>query len=179
MKTVNDGLSAYIMGRNYYSQENNYEQNYQYSYDYYKQGVDKFNDPRCLYGLAMFYYDDGESESENIVPKDNQYANKLFLKAYPRLAALAKESDMYSIFILGAYYNYGLGNVKKSFSTALKYIKKAADLGHQGALYDMGRFYEIGRGVEKDIKKATFYYKRAATLGKLQATSKVANILNK
>lgn len=176
MKKVKDGLTAYINGRNYYSQENGQKQNFQLSFDYYKQGVDDFGDPRCMYGLAMFYYDDGESESENIVPKDNQYANRLFAEAYPQIVALAKGSDMYSIFILGAYYNYGLGKVKKSFPTAIKYIRAAADLGHQGALYDMARFYENGRGVEKDIDKATEYYKHAAKLGKVQAAQKLTEL---
>ncbi len=96
----------------------------------------------------MFYYDDGESEPEGVVEKDNDYANKLFADAYAKLKNLAK-NDMYANFILGAYHNYEIGGKKKDFSCAIKFIRKSADLGHSGACYDMGKFYKEGTGLKK------------------------------
>lgn len=171
-----DGLSSYILGRNYYSSENGFTQDYVKSFDWYKFGYEKLNDPRCLYGYAMFYYDDGESESEGIVEKDNVLANNLFAKAYPELLKLSKFGDMYSTFILGAYHNYGIGGVEKSFDKALKFIEKAAELGHSGALYDMGKFYEIGKGLEQNTSKSIEYYTKSAKLGNERAKNKLTEI---
>ena len=172
-----DGLSAYILGRSYYSSENGVERDYQTSFDWYKFGYEKLGDPRCLYGYAMFFYDDGESESEEIVDKNNTYANELFSKAYPQLRELYKQGEPYATFILGAYYNYGIGGVQKSFKEALNYIKAAAELGHSGALFDLGKFYEIGKGVEQNLIIAYEYYSKAAELGNVRAKNKI-NELN-
>ena len=172
-----DGLSAYILGRSYYSSENGVESDYQSSFDWYKFGYEELGDPRCLYGYAMFFYDDGESESEEIVDKNNTYANEMFSKAYPQLQELYKKGEPYATFILGAYYNYGIGGVQKSFKEALNYIKAAAELGHSGALFDLGKFYEIGKGVAKDLSKSYKYYLKAAELGNVRAKNKI-NELN-
>ena len=174
-----DGLSAYILGRSYYSSENGVERDYQTSFDWYKFGYEKLGDPRCLYGYAMFFYDDGESESEEIVDKNNTYANELFSKAYPQLQELYKQGEPYATFILGAYHNYGIGGVKKSFERALKYIKAAADLRHSGALFDLGKFYEIGKGVEQNLIIAYEYYSRAAQIGNVRAKNKIDEIQEK
>ena len=164
-----DGLSAYILGRAYYSSELGLKTNYPKSFECYSYGYKQLNDPRCEYGFAMFYYDDGESESEGVVEKDNEYANKLFAEAYPKLVELAKNGDMYSNFILGAYYNYGIGGIKKDFSSAIKYIQQSADLGHSGACYDMGKFFTEGRGVKRNLEKAKQYFERASKMGSVRA----------
>ena len=139
-KALQNGLAAYIVGRSYYSQENGCKQDYETSLRWYKYGYMVLKDPRCEYGYAMFLYDDGESEPEGVIEKDNKLANKLFAEAYPKLKKLAQEGDMYANFILGAYHNYGIGGVTKDFSQAIKYIEESAKLGHSGACYDMGKF---------------------------------------
>lgn len=171
-----DGLSAYIVGRSFYSQENGVSQDYKRSYEWYKFGFEKLNDPRCQYGFAMFYFDDGESESEGVVAKDNEYANKLFADAYPKLVKLAKEGDMYANFILGAYHNYGIGGIKKDFSQAIKFIEISAKLGHSGACYDMGKFYLEGRGVDKDIDKAKYFFEKAKKQNNVRAAEKLKDL---
>lgn len=170
-----DGLSAYLLGRSFYSQENCAPLDYQESYKWYKLGYEKLNDSRCQYGFAMFYYDDGESEPEGIVEKDNEYANQLFKNAYPKLIELAK-TDMYANFILGAYHNYGIGGMKKDFSKALNFIEKSAELGHSGACYDMGKFYLEGRGVKKNVEKAKFYLEKASLSNNKRATELLKTI---
>ena len=171
-----DGLSAYILGRSYYSSENGVVNDYKKSFDWYRFGYEELDDPRCLYGYAMFFYDDGESESEGVVDKNNSMANMLFEKAYSKLLELSKRGDMYSTFILGAYHNYGIGGVEKSFEQALIYIKQAAELGHSGALFDLGKFYEIGKGVEKDLTKSIDYYSKSASLGNVRAKNKLTEL---
>lgn len=164
-----EGLAAYILGRAYYSSELDLKTDYAKAFAWYKFGYEKLNDPRCQYGYAMFYFDDGESESEGVVEKNNDYANKLFAQAYPKLVELARKGDMYSNFILGAYSNYGIGGIDKDFSVAIKYIEQSAKLGHSGACFDMGKFYLQGRGVKKNEKKAKAYFEKAAELGNLRA----------
>ena len=133
------------------------------------------------YGESQYNkgYDDGESESEEIVDKNNTYANEMFSKAYPQLQELYKKGEPYATFILGAYYNYGIGGVQKSFKEALNYIKAAAELGHSGALFDLGKFYEIGKGVAKDLNKAYKYYSRAAKIGNVRAKNKIDEMQEK
>ncbi len=164
-----DGLSAYILGRAYYSSELGLNTNYSKSFEWHSYGYKTLKDPRCEYGFAMFYFDDGESESEGVVEKNNEYANGLFAEAYPKLVELAKNGDMYSNFIMGAYHNYGIGGIKKDFSVAIKFIKQSADLGHSGACYDMGKFYSQGRGVEQDAEKAKMYFEKASKMGNMRA----------
>ncbi len=171
-----DGLCAYILGRSYYSSENGVKNNYQKSFEWYKFGYEKLNDPRCLYGYAMFFYNDGESESEGVVDKNNIYANELFVSAYTQLQALYRQGEPYATFILGAYHNYGLGEIQKSFEEALKYIEAAAEFGHSGALYDLGKFYELGKGVKKNLEKSYEYYSKASALGNVRAQNKLVEI---
>lgn len=83
---------------------------------------------------------------------------------------------MYSNFILGAYFNYGLGGIKKDFKKALAYIEKSATLGHSGACFDMGKFYMEGRGVEKDLSKAKQYFEKAASEGNRRASEKLKEL---
>ena len=173
-----DGLSAYILGRSFYSSENGVDNDYQKSFDWYKFGYENLNDSRCLYGYAMFYYDDGESESEGIVDKNNILANELFAKAYPELVNLSKQGEMYSTFILGAYHNYGIGGVEKSFEKALEFIQLAADQGHSGAMFDLGKFYENGKGVKKDLTKSVEYYLQSAKLGNVRAKNRLIELEN-
>lgn len=164
-----DGLSAYLVGRSFYSQENGANLDYTESYKWYQFGYEKLGDARCQYGFAMFYFDDGESESKGVVEKDNKFANKLFADAYPKLQKLAEQGDMYANFILGAYHNYGIGGIKKNFSQAIKHIEKSAELGHSGACFDMGKFYMEGRGVKKDLAKAKLFFEKAAKLNNVRA----------
>ena len=48
---------------------------------------------------------------------------------------------------------------------ALKYYKKAAELGSAKAMYNIGVCYYYGDGVEKDLKTAAAWYERAAEGG--------------
>ena len=171
-----NGLAAYILGRSYYSCENGVERDFKKSFEYYKYGFKSLKDPRCKYGYAMFFYDDGESESEGVVKKNNKYANRLFASAYDKLVRLAGSGDKYACFILGAYYNYGLGETEQNFVAALNLIKKAASYGHAGALYDLGKFYATGHGVKQNPITALSYFKLADEMGSNRAKAEIENL---
>lgn len=65
---------------------------------------------------------------------------------------------LYAKFVLGAYFYFGLGNVKQDYNKAFKIIKYCADKGHIAAIYDLGaNFYYNGVGIEKNIELADYY----------------------
>ena len=58
---------------------------------------------------------------------------------------------------------------------AFQYYKKAAKLGNMNAHYNLGSFYEKGRGVEKDIKKKIYHLEEAAIGGHPDARFNLGN----
>ena len=73
--------------------------------------------------------------------------------------------DAEAIFNLGSYYSRGICGLPQDFNKALELNHQAAELGHVGACYNIGRAYQEGRGVEIDIKKAVYYWELAAMGG--------------
>ena len=72
-------------------------------------------------------------------------------------------------------YQYGLdsrdgknGRIKMP-TTAVKYLKAAAEKGHIDARYELARMYEKGIGSEVDMEQAIRYYNSAANYGHRKA----------
>ena len=53
----------------------------------------------------------------------------------------------------------------KEYDHALKYFRQAAKLGHAGAQYTLGLWYDSGQGVQKDLQQAIYWYRKAAEKG--------------
>jgi len=71
----------------------------------------------------------------------------------------AKNGDIDSQFYLGKYY----GDERfRDDEEAFYWLKLAADQGHQTSQIFVGYSYEIGEGINPDIKQALEYYKMAA-----------------
>lgn len=62
----------------------------------------------------------------------------------------------------------------EDMKTAVKFMKKAADGNHTGALFNIGYYYEVGAYLPKDLKKAKSYYERAAEAGDKDAAMRLA-----
>jgi hypothetical protein len=69
-------------------------------------------------------------------------------------------------------YALGLG-VEQSYPTALKYYRKAADLGNGKAAFNLGRMYEFGEGMPPDTAQAKYWYVRAVELGEQEAEQRL------
>jgi cell division protein FtsZ len=71
-------------------------------------------------------------------------------------------------FEKGDRHYYGQG-VRKNQPLALRWYRKAADLGHAAAQNRLGWMYEKGEGVEADYSEAVKWYRRAAEQGHVNA----------
>ena len=95
---------------------------------------------------------------------DKSKSQELLNKAYPKIIELIYNPDIsdlekiYSKFVLGAYYYFGLGNIEKDYNKAFQIIKECADKGHIAAIYDLGaNFYYNGNGTEVNYELADYY----------------------
>ena len=52
----------------------------------------------------------------------------------------------------------------KQYQTVAKLNQKAADLGHADSMFNLALMYRHGKGVEKDLSKAIFWYVNASYL---------------
>lgn len=68
--------------------------------------------------------------------------------------------------------------VERDVKLGLHYMQKAADQGLAAALEQMGRYYHIGRLVQKDSSKAIVYLREAASLGNLNAQIRLVDMFN-
>ena len=70
-------------------------------------------------------------------------------------------------------------SITYDYNLAHYYYKKAADQGHIEAQYKVGKMYEIGQGVDKDIPIAFKYYELAADQGQVDATLSLRALRNR
>ncbi len=58
---------------------------------------------------------------------------------------------------------------KQDFSKARKYFEKACGLKYGGGCGALGDLYDDGKGVEKNLIKAAYFYSKACKLGSQEA----------
>ena len=91
------------------------------------------------------------------VPKDDQAALQLFLKA-------AKQGHTKAEVSLGSIYAHGFG-VPVDWAASIQWYRRAAAKGDTTALHNLGLDYTHGHGVEKDAKLAARWLRLAAEQG--------------
>jgi TPR repeat protein len=160
------GFSYYILGRSYDLEENGVTCDYDKALYYYNLGFN-INYPLCIYSLGISY----ELGLGDVLSIDKDKAYNLLVDAYPKIIDLinsdvSKEEKIYSKFVIGAYYYFGLGNIKKNYNKAFNIIKECADNGHIAAIYDLGaNFYYNGNGCCANIELANYYLEIASNNG--------------
>lgn len=90
------------------------------------------------------------------VDEDNKKAFALNMYA----ANMGSANGMYNV---GMMYKVGLG-VKQNFSSAVEWLKKASDAGHEDASVELGDYY-----LDRDEEQAVFYYGQGAEKGNAHA----------
>ena len=66
---------------------------------------------------------------------------------------------------------------EQSYAEALEWYRRAAQAGDGLAMYNIGTFYENGRGVDEDLKAAYDWYNRAADKGIASAMHSLGKML--
>lgn len=167
LESQGTGFSYYILGRSYDLEENSANQDYDKALYYYKKGMD-IDYPLCEYSLGISYV----LGLGDVLEVDEEKGQKFLINAYPKIIELiesdqtSKEEKIYARFVVGAYYYFGLGNIKKDYKKAFKIIKKCADEGHIAAIYDLGaNFYYYGNGTNINYELAQYYLDIAKNAG--------------
>lgn len=80
-------------------------------------------------------------------------------------------------FLWGDMLAYGVC-VKKNVPLGLHYMREAAEQGLPEALEQLGRYYHIGKFMQKDTREAIIFLKEAASLNNLKAQIRLAEIYN-
>lgn len=74
-------------------------------------------------------------------------------------------NDAQAIRNLGVNYSQGDFGLTRDYTKALELLTRAEELGHVEAYYSIGYAYEFGQGVNRDTKKAEYYYELGAIGG--------------
>jgi|TARA_B110000444_G_scaffold255489_1_gene289975 hypothetical protein len=86
-------------------------------------------------------------------------------QGYKMLLTLAdKNNDPTAFYGIALLFKEGWG-VSKNSKTAIEYYKKAANLDHTRAMFDLGTFYQNGLLLEQNYKQAILWYEKAANKG--------------
>ena len=97
-------------------------------------------------------------------------------QAYEWALKGAEKNDAWAQFILAQCYLMGYGGCKKDSELAVKNLSLAADSGLSQAQALLATFFEIGRNVEKNEKKAIELYEKAAQQGHVNALKRLGSI---
>lgn len=75
--------------------------------------------------------------------------------------SLAEQGDANAQWMMGQSF-LNREAAPDAVGQALLWFRRAADQGHALAQRDVGMFYELGRGVEQDLREAFFWYSLAS-----------------
>ena len=124
---------------NYFNEARKYQIKgaYEIAYSYYVKGLNETNDPKCAYGVALFY------KRGYFVEKDEKKADEIFKKAFEELQA-ADKSDADAMLVLSFFYINGFVT-EENFDKYREYTIKAAEAGNILGQLKMIRpdFFEI------------------------------------
>jgi TPR repeat protein len=111
--------------------------------------------------------------------KDNKHLSQVVLdecQLVQDIEARAIKSEMPSYqFLWGDMLAYGVC-VEKNIELGLHYMRLSADQGLVEGLEQMGRYYHVGKFMQKDIDQAVLFLKAAASMNNLAAQMRLASI---
>ena len=90
-------------------------------------------------------------------------------EAIERVKKRIEADDAEAIHQLGCYSDRGEMGLQQNKGKATKLWLRAGELGHAGAYFCIGTAYDNGEGVERDEKKAKYYYELATMGGDVPA----------
>ena len=84
--------------------------------------------------------------------------------------------DAEAMYEMGSFYHDGMYGFPQDYAKALELWHKAVDLGYAPSYYGIGVAYDLGNGVERDKKKAEYYYELAAMGGDATARHNIGHL---
>lgn len=102
---------------------------------------------------------------------DGKYAKE----ALDYLLAMHKEGNADLEFVIGKFYNFGLG-APTSDATAFEWWLKSAKNGNADAQNNVGYMYQTGREIDQNFDKALAWYKKAADQGDKNALKNIGDM---
>ena len=90
-------------------------------------------------------------------------------EAVKRMKRFVEVNDAEGTHNMACSYDQGSYGLPQDYAKALELWHRAAKLGHAQSYYGIGLAYQLGQGVERDIKKALYYFELGAIGGCLQA----------
>lgn len=79
--------------------------------------------------------------------------------------ALAQKNVAFGYYKVGQYYEMGEGGLQVDSVLSVENLRRAADLGHGGAMCYLGDYHRIGQFLPRDSVKAFEYYRMADDAG--------------
>jgi len=117
----------------------------------------------CVY--APVYDREGnkvDNDKQNACAFCRVVAPKTDEEAIERLNKRVEANDAQAIFNLGVYYRDGRFGFEQDHTKALELYHRAGELNYVNAYNNIGNAYELGQGVEVDMKKSQHYYELSA-----------------
>jgi TPR repeat protein len=143
---------------------------------WFKRSAVEFSDPRAMYRLASCY------ETGTGIEKDAEQAREWFKDAfheYKKAAENEENPDRNATFELAVFYLEGTV-VPKNYDAAFSWFSKSAiDFRDPRGMYRIGYCYELGLGVESNLKRAAEWYNEAAKFENPSALKRLAGFYEK
>lgn len=98
--------------------------------------------------------------SVNVMTNDVSQNSMPVSKEIEELIKKAEQGDVESMYILGKCYDK-----EENYAEAVKWYRKAAELGNGNAACNLGYNYWAGKGVEKNYAEANKWWRIAVELG--------------
>lgn len=138
------------------------EKDYSMAVSWFEKAARRDN-PSALFNLALCYrFDSG-------VPQNLETSFSLYWKA----ASLNLPNGQYAI---GAMLEVGEGGCVQNLPEAVKYYQLAAEAGHAMAQERLVVCFELGLGINRDISKSIYWYRKAALDSSTSATTALRRI---
>jgi TPR repeat protein len=119
----------------------------------------------------------GQSKDPND-PGEKMFRNGLYPEAMAYWEKEAAKGNAQAAHRLGVEYQDGKpGVAQRDYAKAHKYHLQAAMAGNALSMFDLGTFYEMGYGVQRNIVESALWYGRSARYGLAQGQYNFATML--
>ena len=91
-----------------------------------------------------------------------------------RLKKIMEKGNATALHIVASLYNEGRRDFCRNLTKAIELYLKSGELGCADAYCSLGNIYEEGNGVERDVKKARYYFELGTIGGSIDARHNLA-----